>query len=91
MMRRKLNFGHETMISPLGIPFKKSPEIISFKMYTLIPHFDEDGIRIEFWHNLANLVVLKENDLVTLCYLYFQKLEWRGVIYLFNVNKQARF
>ena len=34
---------------------------------------------------------MKEPYLVTLCYLYFQKFEWRGVTYLFNVDKQARF
>ena len=33
---------------------------------------------------------MKEPYLVTLCYLYFQKLEWRGVIYLFNVNIKER-
>ena len=38
-----------------------------------------------------DLVILMQDNLVTLCYLYFQKLEWRGVTYLFNVNKKAGF
>ena len=41
MMRRKLNFGHETMISPLGIPFK-NPAFSSFKIYS------KSGLKMEY-------------------------------------------
>ena len=44
MMRRKLNFGHETMISPLGIPFK-NPAFSSFKSFHC---YSKSGIKMEY-------------------------------------------
>ena len=46
MMRRKLNFGHETMISPLGIPFKNTA-FSSFK-FKRFHFYSKSGIKMEY-------------------------------------------